>query len=259
MNSGEKIWKYLREHPEKIESRNKKISEKLKGKPPNKGSFKKNHQVSEQVRKKLSDTMSQPERIKKSLIYLPHPTGENHPLFGISPSLETREKISNSLKEYYKINPSKKRVDKILRICKICGKKFYVYPSAIKQGRGTFCSRTCLAHFSRKKQATGKNKLEEKLNMFFRRYGLDFEYVGDGSVIINGHNPDFIDSSGTAIIEVFGDYWHGKDLTNRTKEEEENYRIKLFSEVGIETKIFWEHEINSFSDIQLLERIYGKL
>lgn len=56
-------------------------------------------------------------------------------------SPKTRETISNSLKGHP--NWNKKESTKIKRICKICGKEFYVYPSVIKKGNGKYCSKKC--------------------------------------------------------------------------------------------------------------------
>ena len=36
-----------------------------------------------------------------------------------------------------------KKVTKIKRICKVCGKNFEILPSTAKAGKGIFCSRSC--------------------------------------------------------------------------------------------------------------------
>lgn len=36
----------------------------------------------------------------------------------------------------------------------------------------------------------------------------EFKYVGDGSLMIDGKNPDFVDSTGTKLIEIWGEHWH---------------------------------------------------
>lgn len=69
----------------------------------------------------------------------------------------------------------------------------------------------------------------------------DWKYVGDGQVIIDGLNPDFINVNGKKlIIEVFGDYWHGERVTvyHRT----EKGRIEAYQKYGYRTLIVWERE-----------------
>jgi very-short-patch-repair endonuclease len=69
-----------------------------------------------------------------------------------------------------------------------------------------------------------------------------FKYVGDGSFIINGFNPDFIRVNGERLaIEMFGDYWHTKKAN--TPFDTEEGRKKLFSDFGWRLIIVWEHEI----------------
>lgn len=70
----------------------------------------------------------------------------------------------------------------------------------------------------------------------------EFKFVGDGQVIIAGKNPDFININGhKQIIELFGDYWHGKMA--RCYEETEKGRIKLFKQYGFDTLVIWEREL----------------
>jgi len=54
------------------------------------------------------------------------------------------------------------------------------------------------------------NKAEQQLNEIIQKHSLPFRYVGDGEVIIDGKNPDFIATDGQKrIIELFdGEYWH---------------------------------------------------
>ena len=39
---------------------------------------------------------------------------------------------------------------------------------------------------------------------------LEYDFVGDGKIMIGTKNPDFINIKIKKIIEVFGDYWHTK-------------------------------------------------
>jgi len=67
-----------------------------------------------------------------------------------------------------------------------------------------------------------------------------WKYTGDGSLWINGKNPDFICNNGKKlIIELFGDYWHrGQDPKDREA---------IFSPFGYKTLVIWEHELKDFN------------
>jgi len=84
-------------------------------------------------------------------------------------------------------------------------------------------------------------------------YPNEFEYNGDGKVIILGMVPDFININGRKeIIEVFGDYWHSSKVTqhqswNRT----ELGRIMAYNSLGYNCLIIWESELSEIEDTKL--------
>jgi hypothetical protein len=80
------------------------------------------------------------------------------------------------------------------------------------------------------------NKTEEKLTFLFQTiFPNEFKFVGNGSFVIEGLNPDWINCNGKKlIIELFGEPWH-------TKEEVEE-RIETFSKYGFKTLIIWWRE-----------------
>lgn len=84
-----------------------------------------------------------------------------------------------------------------------------------------------------------------------------WKYTGDGKdedSIVASKVPDFINITGQKkIIEMFGNYWHGKKITGRTKKEEENQRINHFAKYGYQTLIIWEHELENLN--LLIEKI----
>ena len=51
-------------------------------------------------------------------------------------------------------------------------------------------------------------------------------------------------------IEIFGDFHHGKKRTGRTKEEEEQRKIKHFTQYGYQTLIIWQHELQDLKSVQ---------
>ena len=78
-------------------------------------------------------------------------------------------------------------------------------------------------------------------------YPKDWEYVGDGKVVLNGFCPDFININGKKqIIELFGDYWHSrKDAIGRNK-----YRIECYRRLGYATLVVWEKELKDINTVK---------
>ena len=91
------------------------------------------------------------------------------------------------------------------------------------------------------------NKPETKLfNLLESIQTGDWKYVGDGSFIIAGKNPDFVNVNGKKlIIELFGNYWH--------RGQNPQDRINIFKPFGFRTLVVWEHELKS--EPELVERI----
>jgi len=89
------------------------------------------------------------------------------------------------------------------------------------------------------------NKPEKFLSSVLQQlFPNEWKYTGDGSVLIGYKNPDFININGQKkIIELFGDYWHGKERTKKSKEKEEQQRAKYFAKYGYLTLIVWEYEL----------------
>ena len=90
--------------------------------------------------------------------------------------------------------------------------------------------------------------IEQTIINVCKKYILPYEYVGDGKIIIEGKNPDFINTNHVkAIIEVYGEYWH--------KPEDEPERIAYFTKYGYSTLILWDKEIIK----RPYEEIYNKI
>lgn len=81
------------------------------------------------------------------------------------------------------------------------------------------------------------NKPETSLlNLLCTSYPGEWKYVGDGSLVIGGKNPDYTNINGRKMfIELFGDYWH--------KGENPQDRIDLFKQYGYDTLVIWEREL----------------
>ncbi|MDO9334113.1 MAG: hypothetical protein Q7T57_06295 [Dehalococcoidales bacterium] len=71
----------------------------------------------------------------------------------------------------------------------------------------------------------------------------EYQYTGDGSFLINGICPDFVNCNGKKkVIEVFGDYWHS-DKKVRSWKETELGRIMQYRHFGFDCLILWEKDI----------------
>lgn len=103
-------------------------------------------------------------------------------------------------------------------------------------------------------------KVGKHPNGFEKRCGIKleemfpdrFRYVGNGSVMINGHSPDFIDEKNKVVILCNGWYWH---LVKFGYERNELYRrivewveSEPFREAGYEVWFIWEdlNELRSY-------------
>lgn len=99
-------------------------------------------------------------------------------------------------------------------------------------------------------------KPEQRLLDIVCTNNLPFKYTGDGSFIIHGVNPDFVNSNGAKlVIEVFGDYWHNNQRNQLTWKRTELGRIMLFNSYGFKCIVFWESELELLSDKAIIERI----
>lgn len=96
------------------------------------------------------------------------------------------------------------------------------------------------------------NKPEKKLRKILNRlFPGEYKYVGDGQVLIGWKNPDFININGQKkLIELFGDYWHGKKRTGLSKKEHRIQRQKHFAKYGHACCVVWEHELKNISKLE---------
>lgn len=99
-------------------------------------------------------------------------------------------------------------------------------------------------------------KPEQRLIAIIHKHNLPFKYTGDGSFIIHGVNPDFVNCNGAKlVIEVFGDYWHSSQRNQITWKRTELGRIMLFNSFGFKCIILWESELNLLTDKAIADRV----
>jgi len=68
---------------------------------------------------------------------------------------------------------------------------------------------------------------------FIDKYHLPFRYVGDGSLIINGKNPDFIDEKNGVVVEVYNVFWKNKNYGSVANYK--RIRRAVFNRCGFKT------------------------
>lgn len=83
---------------------------------------------------------------------------------------------------------------------------------------------------------------------------LPYRYVGDFKIMLNGRNPDFINTSGKKkLIELFGKFWHTERIGNLTIKEHVKDRKEHFKKLGYDTLIIWHYEL------KYPEKVVGKI
>lgn len=97
------------------------------------------------------------------------------------------------------------------------------------------------------------NKWELRIHQILvELFGPDeWKYVGDGSILIDGLNPDFINVNGKKlIIEFFGEPWHTDRLGPINWRRTEEGRKTVFASFGYRTLVIWDRELNDLTDLK---------
>lgn len=154
--------------------------------------------------------------------------GEDAPMFGKKHSSGTKSKISKTKKEYFLKNPltEEQKRDIIVRTRKGNWKGKITFP-------------------------------ESKLIKIIKKFGLNYNYVGDGKLLVGNLNPDFVNCNGkNVVIEVFGDYWHDP-LKNKqcSYNRTEDGRKEFLKRYGWKCLVLWENEIKSLTEEEIVKKI----
>jgi hypothetical protein len=102
------------------------------------------------------------------------------------------------------------------------------------------------------------NKSEIFVTKMLEELNLEYDYVGDSKVWIDGKNPDWIHKKENRIIEFFG-WYHTFEYRSKYEndfkldEEHEKERIEHFKKNGYGCLVVWE------SDLENLDLIKNKL
>jgi len=96
--------------------------------------------------------------------------------------------------------------------------------------------------------------LEEKFQSIVDKHNLPYKYVGNGSFIIGGKNPDFINTNNEKIaVEVYAEYFKKKDY--KTIENYKIQRSEVFRQYGWEIVYFNEIEVNEENILNKLNEV----
>lgn len=246
------------------EETKKKLSETHKGKPS--GMLGKHH--SKETKKKLSESKIETQKGIKNHFFGKHHSEESkkkmseahkgnkngignksktgqHPssmMKGKYHSEETKRKISETLKGKKKNFPlsypfrEKKRIE---IFCKVCGKKKYVIKSAIKNGRGKFCSKKCLGIWTIKHKKNKDTYIEIAIENELKSRNIPYlkQVPLKGIAIV-----DFL-LSDRIIMQCDGSYWHSlpkvkaRDINQDFILGFNNYKIFRFTEAEINKSV----------------------
>jgi hypothetical protein len=97
------------------------------------------------------------------------------------------------------------------------------------------------------------NKSEKIVQNCIDELELPYNYVGDGSFIIAGRIPDFINVNGQKkIIEFLGCHWHGciEHCRDDEKLKELVGRVDAFKIFGYSTMYIWGHELKDLDAVK---------
>jgi hypothetical protein len=159
------------------------------------------------------------EKISKKL------RGRKKPKF----TLEHRRKLSEIFKGKIPFNKGKK-----LEV--IVGEK---RAKEIKTNQSKVMRQVLAQHFPKILESLWHRptSYEQKIIDLCEENQLPFKYVGDGTLLINYKNPDFIHSNGKKLlIEVYEEYWHPENY--------EEKRQGYFSKFGYEILFISGKELN---------------
>lgn len=145
--------------------------------------------------------------------------------------------------------------------CEYCGTQFWAIPATQETHR--YCSLSCKAKaegtfkrlnadskFQQKRLTMRKpNRQERKLEALLEKwFPGEWKFVGNGEVILEALNPDFINCNGRKqFIEFFGCWYHGCPIHHPEKtvhwQDTEIGKKVIFSRYGFQTLVIWEHEL----------------
>ena len=100
-----------------------------------------------------------------------------------------------------------------------------------------------MLHSLVKSQKRYPNKGEQKLRSFFEKNSIPLTFCGDGSFILEGKIPDFVNYEKKVVVEYNGRFWHSKNKWNDAYDDSSD-RIAHFKKHGYICYIIWDDEFD---------------
>ena len=97
----------------------------------------------------------------------------------------------------------------------------------------------------RRSQKLSPNKEEQQVIKFFKENCLPFLFVGDGSYIVDGKLPDFVNKSKGIIVEYNQRFWHTNDNPWYDVKDDSEERKEFFEKRGYKFYIIWSDAYQS--------------
>jgi len=160
--------------------------------------------------------------------------GKNNPLFGKNRSLATKKKISDTRIKRFQTG----EIDRT--------QYTYKKPEWSKQMKENWKNKDFRQLMISKSIRSQKKSLNKCESLLFSVLPNNFVYSGDGSTIIDGFNPDFIDKRKKLIIEHYGDYWHNLPEWK----ERDKRRLVSYKNAGYKLLVVWEHELKNLNKVK---------
>lgn len=137
---------------------------------------------------------------------------------------KAREQISDSLKEMYKINPSR---------------KIELSDAGKKRWRDNEYAKNIFS-----KQHKRPNTQELYLDAFLQlNFPKQWKYVGDGKIWIEGKNPDFININGKKIVIEY----NGFKLTHTPEKDKD--KTEHYAHFGFDTINLYEKDLKNEAEL----------
>lgn len=88
------------------------------------------------------------------------------------------------------------------------------------------------------------NEGEKMLISFFADNGIPLTFCGDGSFILDGRIPDFVNYDKKVVVEYNGRFWHSANEWTDACDDSKD-RVRFFAERGYTCYIIWDDEFES--------------
>lgn len=102
----------------------------------------------------------------------------------------------------------------------------------------------------KKSQKTLPNNGEKMMIEFFKENDIDLTFCGDGSFILDGKLPDFVNYDKKVVVEYNGRFWHSKNEWNDAYDDSEERKV-FFESRGYKFYVIWDDEFEEKKDIIL--------